>query len=129
MTRSVVYDKKKRQQKEVDAFECTLLQLLDAEYTRHPFYGTRRMTAWLRGCVHAVNRKRVQRLMQKLGLAGMAPGPNTGPFLLNVAVEQRENCFPMMPAGRGHHEIMLSENRWYDSATGMSFEKPSSSSE
>lgn len=77
MTRSVVYDKKKRQQKEVGAFECTLLQLLDAEYTRHPFYGTRRMTAWLRGHGHAVNRKRVQRLMKKLGLAGMAPGPNT----------------------------------------------------
>jgi len=77
VTRSVVYDKRKRQQKEVGAFECTLLQLLDAEYTRHPFYGTRRMTAWLRGYGHAVNRKRVQRLMQKLGLAGMAPGPNT----------------------------------------------------
>lgn len=54
-----------------------LLQLLDEEYTRHPFYGTRRMTAYLYGCGHVVNRKRVQRLMQTLGLAGMAPGPNT----------------------------------------------------
>lgn len=35
------------------------------------------MTHYLRGCGHMVNRKRVQRLMQKLGLAGMAPGPNT----------------------------------------------------
>ncbi|MEB0141328.1 IS3 family transposase, partial [Undibacterium sp. CCC2.1] len=50
---------------------------LDEEYTRHPFYGTRRMTHYLRDCGHAVNRKRVQRLMQQLGLAGMAPGPNT----------------------------------------------------
>ncbi len=41
-----------------------------------------------------------------------------GPFFLDVVVEQRENCFPMMPAGRGHHEIMLSENCWYDSARG-----------
>lgn len=39
-----------------------------------------------------------------------------GPFLLDVAVEQQENCFPMIPAGRGHHEIMLSEQRWYDPA-------------
>jgi len=35
------------------------------------------MTEYLRGLGHWVNRKRVQRLMQKLGLAGMAPGPNT----------------------------------------------------
>lgn len=54
-----------------------LLNELDEEYTRHPFYGTRRMTKYLCGRGYAVNRKRVQRLMQKLGLAGMAPGPNT----------------------------------------------------
>ena len=77
VTRSVVYDKKKRLQKEVGELDSILLQLLDEEYTRHPFYGTRRMTHYLRGCGHTVNRKRVQRLMQKLGLAGMAPGPNT----------------------------------------------------
>ena len=39
-----------------------------------------------------------------------------GPFLLDVAVEQQENCFPMIPAGRGHHEIMLSGQRWHDPA-------------
>ena len=72
-----MYDKKKRLQREVSELDSVLLQLLDEEYTRHPFYGTRRMTHYLRGCGHAVNRKRVQRLMQKLGLSGMAPGPNT----------------------------------------------------
>ena len=77
VTRSVVYDKKKRQPKEVGKVECVLLQLLDKEYTRHPFYGTRRMTKYLCGCGYVVNRKRVQRLMQQLGLAGMSPGPNT----------------------------------------------------
>jgi len=66
-----------RQQKEVGEIESVLLQLLDQEYTRHPFYGTRRMTQYLCGYGHAVNRKRVQRLMRQLGLAGMAPGPNT----------------------------------------------------
>ena len=77
VTRSVVYDQKKRPQKAVDELELILLNKLDEEYTRHPFYGTRRMTKYLCGCGYAVNRKRVQRLMQTLGLAGMAPGPNT----------------------------------------------------
>jgi putative transposase len=72
-----VYEKQKRLQKEVSEFDIILLQLLDEEYTRHPFYGSRRMTHYLCGCGHMVNRKRVQRLMQQLGLAGMAPGPNT----------------------------------------------------
>jgi putative transposase len=53
------------------------MQLLDEEYTRPPFYGSRRMTKYLSGLGYAVNRKRVQRLMQTLGLAGMAPGPTT----------------------------------------------------
>lgn len=77
VTRSVVYAQKKRQQKDVDENDRLLLQLLDEEYTRHPFYGSRRMTTYLCGLGHAVNRKRVQRLMQTLGLVGMAPGPNT----------------------------------------------------
>jgi len=77
ITRSVVYEQKKRLLKAVDEDEGLLLRLLDEEYTRHPFYGSRRMTEYLRGCGHVVNRKRVQRLMRTLGLAGMAPGPNT----------------------------------------------------
>ena len=57
--------------------ELLLLALIDAEYTRHPFYGSRRMVVHLATKGHQVNRKRVQRLMGVLGLAGMAPGPNT----------------------------------------------------
>jgi acetolactate synthase-1/2/3 large subunit len=37
-----------------------------------------------------------------------------GPFLLDVAVAPAENCFPMIPAGRGHHEVMLSKDRSYE---------------
>jgi acetolactate synthase-1/2/3 large subunit len=37
-----------------------------------------------------------------------------GPYLLDVRVEQAENCFPMIPAGRGHHEILLAKDRWYE---------------
>lgn len=54
-----------------------LLAAIDAEYTRHPFFGSRRMVVFLIGLGHFINRKRIQRLMGVLGLAGMAPGPNT----------------------------------------------------
>lgn len=73
IARSTVYADKA----EVDEVELMLLRLLDEEYTRHPFYGSRKMTVWLRDQGHAVNRKRVQRLMRILGLIAMAPGPNT----------------------------------------------------
>lgn len=61
----------------VDGDELILLGLLDEEYTRHPFYGSRKMVVWLRTQGHCVNRKRVRRLMRILGLAAMAPSPNT----------------------------------------------------
>ena len=54
-----------------------LMRLIDEEYTRHPFYGSRQMRNWLRRQGHKVNRKRVQRLMGKMGLASVAPKPNT----------------------------------------------------
>jgi acetolactate synthase-1/2/3 large subunit len=38
---------------------------------------------------------------------------HNGPFFLDVRIAAQENCFPMMPAGRGHHEIMLAADRWY----------------
>ena len=60
-----------------DEQEWTLLGLIDAEYTRHPFYGSRKIRSYLRGLGHKINRKRVQRLMGILCLAGMAPGPDT----------------------------------------------------
>jgi putative transposase len=84
----------------VSAFDRMLLGLIDAEYTRHPFYGSRRMVVFLTAQGHAVNRKRVQRLMGILGLAGMAPGPNTSqphpehpvyPYLLRGVEVTRPN--------------------------------------
>ncbi|MEF9999598.1 biosynthetic-type acetolactate synthase large subunit [Comamonas sp.] len=36
-----------------------------------------------------------------------------GPFFLDVQVAAQENCYPMMPAGRGHQEVMLGDDRWY----------------
>ena len=61
----------------VDESDLLLSRLIDEEYTRHPFYGSRKMVIFLKVAGHTVNRKRAQRLMQRMGLAGMAPGPNT----------------------------------------------------
>jgi putative transposase len=83
-----------------DGLELTLLGEIDAEYTRHPFFGSRKMTVYLCGIGHQVNRKRIQRLMGILGLAGMAPGPNTSrpspqhmiyPYLLRGVAVTRPN--------------------------------------
>ena len=61
----------------VDESDLLLSRLIDEEYTRRPFYGSRKMVVFLKTAGHSVNRKRVQRLMRQMGLAGMAPGPNT----------------------------------------------------
>ena len=57
-----------------DEQELKLLGLIDAEYARHLFYGSRKIKIYLRGLGRKINRRRVQRLMGILGLAGMAPG-------------------------------------------------------
>ena len=54
-----------------------LMQLIDEEYTRHPFYGSRKIRDYLVRLGHPVNRKRVQRLMQLMGLASIAPQKKT----------------------------------------------------
>jgi len=80
--------------------DLLLCRLIDEEYTNRPFYGSRRMVVFLRGAGHVVNRKRVQRLMRSMGLAGMAPGPNTSkahpkhkvyPYLLRGVAVVRPN--------------------------------------
>jgi putative transposase len=52
-----------------------LMRLIDRQYTRTPFYGSRRMTAWLRVQGWGVNRKRVGRLMRVMGIEAVYPKP------------------------------------------------------
>ena len=87
-------------EREQDEEDLLLCRLIDEEYTRRPFYGSRRMVVCLRRLEHIVNRKRVQRLMRRMGLAGMAPGPNTSgkhpqhnvyPYLLRGVDVERPN--------------------------------------
>lgn len=60
-----------------DPEDVILMNLIDAQYTRTPFYGSRKMVIFLEGRGHEVNRKRVQRLMREMGIQGICPGPNT----------------------------------------------------
>lgn len=60
-----------------DEYNLLLMNLIDEQYTRTPFYGSPRLTAWLRRQGHKVNRKRVQRLMNKMGINAIYPTRNT----------------------------------------------------
>ena len=77
-----------------------LLRLLDEQYTRTPFYGSRKMTEWLATVGHEVNRKRVRRLMELLGVEAVYPKPKLSqpgdghriyPYLLRGTTVERVN--------------------------------------
>jgi len=77
-----------------------IMRLLDEQYTRTPFYGVPRMTAWLRSQGHPINKKRVARLMQQMGLSALFPKPKTTrqgeparkyPYLLSQVALVRPN--------------------------------------
>ncbi len=82
----------------VSAADLELMHRLDEQYTRTPFYGSRRMTAWLRTQGYGVNRKRVRRLLALMGLEAIvvrrglskpAPGHRIYPYLLRgVSIER-----------------------------------------
>jgi putative transposase len=100
--------------------QCALLGLalmhrIDELFTAWPFLGSRRITALLRDEGRAVNRKRVQRLMRRMGIAALGPKPRTSqpalghkifPYLLRDLQIERPNQvwaadITYIPVGRG----------------------------
>lgn len=82
------------------ACHLRLMRLIDEPYTKTPFYGWPRMTAHVRRLGLPVNHKRVQRLMQTMGLQAIYPKPRPStaakdhqiyPYLLNAVVLSRPN--------------------------------------
>jgi putative transposase len=82
------------------AANLALMRLIDEEYLRRPYYGSRRMTVWLNNEGHEVNRKRVQRLMRLMRLEAVYPKPRTTvpgaghkiyPYLLRDVAVTRPN--------------------------------------
>ena len=98
VSRSTVYAR--RRPVAMDETDLLLCRLIDEEYTRRPFYGSRRMVIFLKCEGHALSRKRVQRLRRLRGFAGMVPGPHTSrphsehklyPYLLRGVAVTRPN--------------------------------------
>lgn len=80
--------------------DLALMELIDRQFLETPCYGSRRMTAVLRRAGHAVNRKRVRRLMGVMDLQVIWQKPNTSkahpahkvyPYLLRELVIDRPN--------------------------------------
>jgi putative transposase len=96
VSRSSVY----RQPTEVSEVDRAIMALIDRQYLARPYYGSRRMAAWLATQGHVVNRKRVRRLMRLMGLVAIYQRPNTSkaaaahkvyPYLLGGLAIERVN--------------------------------------
>src|SRR5947207_3556339 len=96
VSRSTVY----RKPAEVSAEDLAIMALIDRQYLARPYYGSRRMAAWLATQGRRVNRKRVRRLMRLLGLVAIYQRPNTSkpaaahkiyPYLLSGLAIERVN--------------------------------------
>jgi len=59
-----------------DAYTLLLMQLIDEQFTRTPFYGVRRIRAWLVNQGHIISKKRVRRIMLKMRLVAIYPKPS-----------------------------------------------------
>ena len=77
-----------------------LMRLIDAQFLETPFYGSRQMTRHLRRLGHEVGRKRVRRLMRRMGLVAVYQRPRTStphpdhpiyPYLLRDLMIERPN--------------------------------------
>jgi len=111
VARSGVY----RQAPPANDSDLALMRQRDELFTAWPFLGSRRMAAMLRAAGHAINRKRVQRLMRKMGIAALGPKPRTTkpapghkifPYLLrNVTIDRPNPVWAAdityIPIGRG----------------------------
>jgi putative transposase len=80
--------------------DLKLMKLIDQQYLKTPFYGSRRMREFLKDSGYLVNRKHVQRLMRLMGIEVMYPKPNTSkpnkehkiyPYLLKGLKVERPN--------------------------------------
>jgi len=85
-----------------------LMRLIDEEYTRHPFYGSRKMRDFLQRKGYEVNRKRVQRLMRVMGLESIAPKKRTS------IPEKAHKIYPYLLRGL---EISYSNQVWCSDIT------------
>jgi putative transposase len=75
------------------SLNLALMRLIDEQYMRTPFYGWPRMTVYLQVQGYAINHKRVQRLMQKMGIRALYPRPNLS------QANREHNVYPYLLRG------------------------------
>lgn len=75
------------------SYNIELMMLIDRQYLKCPFYGSRRISAWLRTIGHHVNRKRVLRLMRLMGLETIYPRKRLS------QVEKEHRVYPYLLRG------------------------------
>ena len=94
----------------------SLMRLIDETYLSHPYFGSRRMSEWLRQRGVTLNRKRTRRLMRLMGLEAIYPKPRTTmanaehrifPYLLrDLAIDRTDQVWSSdityVPMHRGH---------------------------
>ncbi len=59
------------------ALNLALMRMIDEQYLKCPWYGSRQMTRYLKRQGYCVGRKRIRRLMRQMGLTAICPGPHT----------------------------------------------------
>jgi len=96
VSRSALYYEKQAE----SAYNLDLMNLIDEEFTRHPFLGVAKMVAYLRDMEQYCGNKRVRRLMRAMGLMAVYPKPRTSiaakqhmiyPYLLRDVPIERPN--------------------------------------
>jgi len=112
--------------KETCPKNLTVMNAMDHQYLSTPFYGSRRMRAWLGRQGQRVNRKRVQRLMRTMGLRAIyrrprtskpGPGHKVYPYLLSGMEITRPNQvwtadITYIPMAKGFHYLVAIMD-WY----------------
>jgi len=58
-------------------FNLDLMRIIDEQFLETPFFGSRQMVRWLRRRGWRISRRRVARLMRKMGLCAIYQKPNT----------------------------------------------------
>lgn len=76
LNRSSVYRWKKANRHAENDYNLDLMRQIDELHLQHPSWGSRRISAKLRNDGKEANRKRIKRLMQKMDICALYPGPN-----------------------------------------------------
>jgi putative transposase len=106
--------------------ELKMLKLLDEQYLKTPYYGSRKLVQFLKEQGYPVNRKRVQRLMRKLGIEAIYCKPHLSlphpehrvyPYLLrNLAIDRANQVWSTdityLPVLRGHFYLVAIMDWW-----------------